>query len=570
MRRGWLFGIVLSLAAQDPRAAVALFREGKYEEAYPVFKRLFDKNRDYLWGSYAVECLLRLERWGEYQRWLQAERSRYRTSPWASAWELRQRSWRGDTLAFREWQNFLRRSDLTIQLLEDLAEVAATVWESPSWQWAALITARQQHPLPAAYAEAIILYYENERKLGQAWEEWVYLWKVRSLPVDTLLQVLARYFASGLSPEEAEIPLLRVWQEVPTASVAYLLAHLYLRAENLREALRFARAAFRLDRDCRSLYEVGWLAHEKGLFSVAAEAFRYLIQIGEACPYYPLALQRYLQVEALLQQPERALTAIDSLLRSAGDSTLLLLEKARWLLQTARAPQAAALLRPLQPTAPAHIVQKNLLLSEAALAENDFIQARLYLLEIESRFPQSTWLSEVYFHLARLAYFQGEFELAKTRLRLLKNNTQDDLSNDAIQLFWHIEDNLKPDTLPAPLQLYARAELSFRQGRSAEALRYLDSLERAYRGHPITDDVLWLRAQHYLGQKDTLQARTYLQLLADYPDSESLYRDDALYLLAQFSRTPHEALRYYERLLRETPGTLYARLAQEKLRAWSH
>ncbi|MCS7298295.1 MAG: hypothetical protein RMK19_09165, partial [Bacteroidia bacterium] len=77
----------------------------------------------------------------------------------------------------------------------------------------------------------------------------------------------------------------------------------------------------------------------------------------------------------------------------------------------------------------------------------------MYLLEIESRLPQSTWQSEVYFQLARLAYFQGEFDLAKTRLRLLKHNTQDDLSNDAIQLFWHIEDNLKPDTLITPLKL---------------------------------------------------------------------------------------------------------------------
>ncbi|MDW8134561.1 MAG: hypothetical protein RMJ66_05790, partial [Bacteroidia bacterium] len=158
------------------------------------------------------------------------------------------------------------------------------------------------------------------------------------------------------------------------------------------------------------------------------------------------------------------------------------------------------------------------------------------------------------------------FELAKARLRFLKNNTQDDLSNDAIQLFWHIEDNLKPDTLLEPLQIFAKAELYSFQNRNEEALLLLDSLEKKYRGHPITDDVLWQKAQYYLTKGDTLRARQYMVALAAYPDPESLYRDDALYFLAQVSRTPLEAAQYYERLLRETPGTLYARIAQERLR----
>jgi hypothetical protein len=122
----------------------------------------------------------------------------------------------------------------------------------------------------------------------------------------------------------------------------------------------------------------------------------------------------------------------------------------------------------------------------------DPIQARLYLLEVESRLPESAYLSTAYFKLAELAFFQGEFELARTRLRLLKNNTQDELSNDAIELYWLILDNLKPDTLTAPLLLLARALLAERQGNLSLAEELCDTLESQWKGHPVSDDVFWL------------------------------------------------------------------------------
>lgn len=565
----FVWGDISGLYGQDPRPAVELFRMGRYAEAYPQFRRLFERTQDYLWGTYAVECLFQQEKWSEYQRWLQTEKSRGRTSPWATAWEARRRSLQGDSLAEREWQILLQRTDLALPTIEALAEVAWRVWGRLDWQRTALTAARRLNPLPAAYAETFITSYMQENLLAPAWREWIRLWEVRGLPLDTLFPVLKAYLDQGLSADSAEAPLLEVWQRAAHPTIVTLLLRLYLLSDQLAEALRYAKAAFRLERDCRPLYEVGWVAYEKGIFSVALETFRYLLQAGESCPYYSIALTRFAEAEALLRAPEKALQAVDSLFHRMPELLSLRLEKARWLLRTGRADAVFPLLEGVEPPNASALAQKYLLLAEAALQKGDFTRSRLYLLEVESRLAQSTWQSEVYFHLARLAYFQGEFELAKARLRLLKHNTQDDLSNDAIQLFWQIEDNLKPDTLVEPLQAFARAELLRLQNRSAEALALLDSIQKAYRGHPITDDILWFKAQYFLSQRDTAQARTYFILLADYPDTESLYRDEALYLLAETSTSPREARQYYERLLQETPGSLYARIAQEKLQKWA-
>lgn len=567
MRR--LFPLLVLLWAQDPRPAIELFRMGRYEEAYPQFRRLFERNRDYLWATYAVECLLQQQKASEYQKWLQSERQKGRLSVWGAAWEARRRSLEGDTASEQDWKALLSRSDVALPTVEALAEVAWRVWGRLDWQRMALVAARHQNPLPGAYAEVFIASYEREGQTSAAWREWLALWQARFIPSDTLLAVMQRYLSEGMPADSAEVPLLELWQRGPHPTLATLLLRLYLLTENYPEALRYARSAFRTERDCRPLYEVGWTAYERGLFSTAVEAFRMLLGAGESCPYHATVIRRFAEAEALLREPRRALLVVDSLLRREPHSAPLLLEKARWHLRLGEPDTVFSLLEAFDPPTTATLAQKYLLLAEAALQRGDFTRSRLYLLEVETRLPQSVWQSEVYYQLARLAYFQGEFELAKTRLRLLKHNTQDDLSNDAIQLFWHIEDNLKPDTLPEPLRLFARAELYRLQGRSAEALRLLDSVEKSYRGHPITDDILWFRAQEALTQRDTAQARTYLTLLADYPDTESLYRDDALYLLGELSRTPAEAARYYERLLQELPGSLYARLAQEKLQKWA-
>lgn len=562
-------GLLLAFAvlfAQDPGEAIELFRMGKYEEAYPLFKKLFERQQDYLWGTYAVECLLQAGREGDYQRWLQSERTRNRLSPWGMAWELRRRFLRGDSTATREWETFLKRGNLSLAQIEALAEAAFRVWGQTEWQRIALQIARQHHPNPAAYAELLILSYERDNQLGPAWQEWLRLWQAQRISRDTLITVLGRYLQAGFPSDSAELTLLLFWQDHPHPDIARVLSRLYQQTGDYVEALRYARLLQRHEGDCQPFYEIGWNAQEKGLLSVAQEAYRFILQQGEACPYYASVLPRYLQIEALVRHPRRAAQVVDSLWRYNPTQPALLIEKAHWLLKLGEADSTLALLHPFEPSSASFLAQKYLLLSQAALQKGDFAQARLYLLEIESRLPQSSWISEVYFQLARLAYFQGEFELAKTRLRLLKNNTQDDLSNDAIQLFWMIEDNLKPDTLPEPLQLFARAELYRLQNQPEKAFQLLDTIEKRYRGHPITDDVLWQKAQHYFERGDTLSAKKYIELLADYPDSESLYRDDALYILAQLARTPAEAARYYERIIRETPESLYARIAQAKLR----
>jgi len=551
--------------------AVLRFRMGLYEAALPLFQQAYRQSGDNLWASYILECHLRSQNYEAAERWLtQQKKSRSTPEAWLKAWEGRYLIGRGDSATgLTLWENLLKIPQADAHLYEDLAEVAGRVWGAFAWERRFLYEARRRSGSLFAYAEALIPSLEAERLYPQAWIEWLHLWLSGRLPSDSLLLVAHRYHKQeGVSLDSIEIPLLRLYQgTTPPPEYQVLLTRFYLLAEDYTEALRYARAVARQTGQCEILHEVGLAAEIAGALPTAQQAYQELLRTYPTCPATEKTIPHYLNVESLLENPQKALARIDSLLTAQGPRPTLLIEKARWLLRTGQAQAVPPLLNALEPPTTGLLAQKYFLLSDAALYMGDPVQARLYLLEVESRLPESSYLSTAYFKLAELAFFQGEFELAKARLRLLKNNTQDELSNDAIELYWLIIDNLKPDTLLTPLSLLARALLAERQGNLTLAKRLCDTLETQWKGHPVTDDVLWLQSRIALAQGDTLKARTYLQLLVDYPDTESLYRDDALYGLARLSKSEAEAARFYERLLREVPNSLYARIAREALGA---
>ncbi len=570
MRRWLLIGWVGLVWGQSAASeAVMRFRMGEYNAAISLFQQAYRQTGDKLWASYLLECLLRTENYESAERWL-AQQRKGRATPevWLKVWEGRQRLFMGDSAGgLSLWEAVLKFPQADPHLYEDLAEVAGRVWGNFEWERRFLYEARRRSGSPFAYAEALILSLEADRLYAQAWIEWLHLWQARRLSTDSLLSVAYRFHIQEKVPlDSLEIPLLRLYQgTTPPPEYQAVLIRFYLLAEDYAEALRYARAYGRQTGQCEPLYEVGLAAEIASVLETAREAYQDLIRAYASCPTSEKAIPHYLTVESLLEQPQKALARIDSLIQQQGPRPALLIEKARWLLRTGHASAVIPLLDSLQPPTTGLLAQKYFLMADAALYAGDPIQARLYLLEVESRLPESAYLSMAYFKLAELAFFQGEFELAKTRLRLLKNNTQDELSNDAIELYWLILDNLKPDTLTAPLSLLARALLWERQGNLSSALSLCDTLESEWKGHPVSDDVFWLRARMALAQGDTITARRYLQLLADYPDTESLYRDDALYYLARLAKSEAESARYYERLLREVPNSLYARIAREAL-----
>ena len=109
------------------------------------------------------------------------------------------------------------------------------------------------------------------------------------------------------------------------------------------------------------------------------------------------------------------------------------------------------------------------------------------------------------YKLAQMAYYKGEFNLAEALLTTIKDNTSNDISNDAIKLNLTIIDNTGLDTATTALEMFAQAQLLTYQRQYEPSLDLLDSLAYQFPNHTLSDEILWEKATIFLKQNGHLQ-----------------------------------------------------------------
>ncbi len=204
-----------------------------------------------------------------------------------------------------------------------------------------------------------------------------------------------------------------------------------------------------------------------------------------------------------------------------------------------------------------------------ALLRDDLVQARLTLGQLEDDLRTGELAERARFEIARIDFYEGNFESAKNLVSALDENTATDIANDAIELKVLLQENKGPDSLNTPLWLYARAERLDRQRRHEDALALLDSLVTTYPQHKLLDEASFQRGLllRTLGRyPDALHALT--ALMTALP--ESYLADRSLFTIGEIQETdlqdPSAALETYTRLLTVYPGSLLAPEVRTRIR----
>jgi len=148
--------------------------------------------------------------------------------------------------------------------------------------------------------------------------------------------------------------------------------------------------------------------------------------------------------------------------------------------------------------------------------------------QVEKQVKDSPLAYEAKIKTANLYFYTGDFELAKELADILKQGTQREIANDALELSLLIDDNTGIDSLEVGLKNFANIRFMYDQKRWEEGDSLLVLLTNQNKQESLQDDILYLRATRARQKGDHVLAKEiYWEIFKKFP--EDIYGDDALF-----------------------------------------
>lgn len=196
-------------------------------------------------------------------------------------------------------------------------------------------------------------------------------------------------------------------------------------------------------------------------------------------------------------------------------------------------------------------------------------KALIYFSQIQTQLKNHTLAQQARFKVAQTSFFKGDFSWAMAQLKVLKGSTTQLIANDAADLFLIISDNEPKDSIPTGLKKFAKADLLAFQNKDVASINILSEVLDTYKGQPIEDEALFKQAEVFVKQGQYENAITnYLKIIA--LDKEGILVDDAYYQLAETYHfklnNPKKASEYYQKIIFDFGSSIYLVDARKKYR----
>lgn len=341
----------------------------------------------------------------------------------------------------------------------------------------------------------------------------------------------------------------------------------------------------RLKESGQRINELAKICVSNKKWETAKRCYDYLIEKGPSCVFYDIAIIDQLNTEflALIENPQPKkddLVLLEEKLTNATKSYSQNFYKIQLVKNLAtlkafylnKSDDAIAILEDFINQPGLDMVNKSqfkILLGDIYLVDGEIWEASLLYSQVEKDFKYEAIGQEAKFKNAKLNYYAGDFEWAKTQADVLKGATSKLIANDALDLSLIITDAIGIDTNDVPLKLFASADLMILQHKYTEAIARMDSINLLFNNTTLVDDIYFKKAQIYftLGKFKDAELM-YKNIIEFYPTD--LYGDDAQFKLAMLYEDKlndkEKAKKTYEDLLINYSGSIFTGEARKHFR----
>ena len=582
------FCLFSSLFAQLPpeeQLADEYFSEGEYEKSLELYSKLYKTNEEQRLVFKITQSYVALNKFQELHNFLDKCIKKSSNEPIFVALKgytyLQEKN---EAEANKTWNSLLSK----VNKEDDFQKIANFFYKIKQFQWAEKFYLQARSTLKSSNLFASEL-SETYIALGDYYKatlELIVQLVEKYAPLD-LIKGKISILTDEKSYNDVERALLQsVTKYKDNVQVLELLFDFYVQSENYEEAFTQIKLIDRILQDGNNrIFQYAKTLQNNQKYEESNQVLDYIIQKAQKSSLHLLALQeKAVNFEQLvletkpidIQKVKNAVKNYDDLLNAYGRQPQFfdaIYRKANLcifylnLLDTALNELQS--IENMPSLSPENKSKAKLLIGDIYLLKNEISKAELKYTEVEKSNKDAQIGAMAKFKQAMLFYYRGDFDMAKAFFKVLKDNTSNDIANDAIDMFLLIQDNTGLDSTTEALQRFAKAQLLIYQKQYEPALLALDSIQLKFPNHPLKDDIVWQKAQIAYQQNDINKTLFFLdQILTNH--SPGVYSDDALFLKAEIYdyilKDSQKAMDLYLQIITDYPGSIYKVNARKRIR----
>lgn len=580
--------VTLPTFAQDIQLAEEYFVQGKYDKAKDIYDKLARSSSN--WRSIHQSYLLTLINLKDYKTAEDFLKKQLKQEP-------ENLPYRVDYGVVLEMQSKLKEADAVFGEVVNLgkknrekANQAYSGFEKyDKYEWAEklYLEARKHDNSQDKYALQLSEIYVKLGKKGAAMVELVKLYNKDEDYGEYVKGTLQDEFRTDEELKTLEDYLLTITEQNPNHKAANeLLLWLYMQQKNFNKAFLQAKAIDkRFKKQGNQLFEIGRIAFENKDFAATEKILGYFVEQYPNSEIYYIPARRYLirakeevvkntypidkdKVKSIIEDYQNLVSSQGKTKAVEAMKDMALLygfylddkEKAQNLLQDA-IEQAKYNSR--------FVAQCKIALGDIHILKGEYGEASLLYYQAEKEQKDSPIGHEAKLKNAKLNYYKGDFETAQNHLDILKNATSREIANDAIDMSVFIQDNTGMDSTETAMKEFASIDLLIFQNKTEEALRRLEKMLTDFKGHSLTDDIYWAKANIFIKMgKPQKAVEMYELILKDY--QFDILADDAHFQMAityeEALNEKTKAMNLYQEHLTKYPGSRYVAEARKRFR----
>ena len=553
------------------------FREGEYEKATQVYKKLYDKspfNTTYL--KRLISC------YQETDQFLTAENVlKKRINLNASLSYLyvflgynfeRQQQKENAKINYEKALNSIDTNavygGIIAKLFKDYNSLDNAIL--------AYEKTMQKNP-NANYNFQIAQIYGEKGNFKQMFESYIDMIDKKESYLNAVQRFASRYITED-SENEGNIlfrkTLLKKSASNPKNVWNVLLSWLFAQQKDYTKALIQEKALYeRNPVSVSSIFNLGKIAFNNSDFNAAKKCFDFILE-KSFVKEEKIEVYLYLSKIAVETKNPKAENLFLKILEEFGKNTFTIkiqVEYADFLTFQKNEPQKATTILEEALTFSKSKFDKariKLKLGDVLVFTGKFSKALIYFSQVQTQLKNHSLAQEARFKVAQTSYFKGDFTWAKAQLKVLKGSTTQLIANDAVDLYVTISDNEPVDSIPSGLIQYAKADVLAFQNKNQQAIDTLETIIQKFKGQPIEDEAFFKQAKLFIEQKKFEKAITNFEKVITL-NPEGILIDDAYYELAELYTTLNnieKASEYYQKIIFEHASSIYLVDARKKYR----